>query len=117
MKKLTKALLIVTAVVLFYSCAKTGQIQVKNDTELMMENVRWGDVLISERILAGETSKPKTIKIEKNASNANAIYFESVNEDYYIYAKTEYHHTISKDNLKTVRINQKSDLTINTKPR
>jgi len=53
MKKLTKTILLVVISILSYSCTEKGQIQVKNNTDLMMENVRWGDILISERILTG----------------------------------------------------------------
>jgi len=82
----------------------------------MIENVKWGDVLISERILTGDVSKPVTIKINKNSSNTNAIYFETTKGDYRYYIKTEYHHSISKDNLKTIRITKDTPATMNHKP-
>lgn len=117
MKLFIQSMIIITTMLLLQSCYKTGQINVKNDTELMMENVKWGDVLISERILTGETSKPRTIKIKKNDPIEHEIYFESTNDEYYIFAKTKYKKSLIRNELKTINIGKTTPMIINTKPR
>lgn len=117
MKKLKTLLFATTFILLFYSCTETGQIQVNNNTKLMMENVMWGDVLISERILTGETSEPVTIKINKNTATENAISFESTNDDYYIFAKTKRKFKIIENKTRTITMLNDTPLNINTKPR
>jgi len=112
MKNLIKIILVAFVITFFNSCTKTGQIIVKNETELMMENVRWGDIVICERLLTGDASSPKTIKIKKES---HEIYFESENNEYYIFAKTKHSYEINRTTV--ITIDKRTPLTINTKQR
>lgn len=117
MKCITKICLIMAFPLMLYSCIDTGQIQIKNNTDLMMENVKWGDIVISERILTGETSIPITIKVKKKDSKSNNISFESLTDENRVYAKTKERYMLITKKTITIQINPKTQLFLNTVPK
>lgn len=90
-----KALLLGLIVLSFFaqSCYKSGKMKIQNKvSSVTLEDIKWGDVFISDKLLPGESSNtvtidkqtdklPKSHKISfKMSSNGQLIYLETVDE-------------------------------------
>ena len=88
--KTTKIIFLLSIIVLLQSCYKPGKITIKNNiSQVKIQSVKWGDILIASSLLPGESSSPKIInKYSEKLPSSKIISFKMTANDKTVYLET-----------------------------
>lgn len=94
-----KLVIFIATVFVLQSCYKSGEIQVQNNiSNVVIEDVYWGDNYLSSELMPGEKSSVNIInKYEEELPSSNTITFKMTANNSSIYLQTVEKFTLNQD--------------------